>query len=95
MPPLEPPFDAAAELQVVTAAEIRALSLEVFARTFAITDVLGWFADAPDPVLAVRHLAESGVRALPVAGRVRFITHRDVDAAGIGAALDRLSAARL
>ncbi|GAB2934431.1 GntG family PLP-dependent aldolase [Rhodococcus aerolatus] len=50
-------------------------------------------ADAPDPVLAVAHLAESGVRALPVAGRVRFITHRDVSAGEIRSALGRLSAA--
>lgn len=48
-------------------------------------------ADAPDPAAAVAHLAELGVRALPVAGRVRFITHRDVDADDIRAALGRMT----
>ncbi|MGZ4588504.1 MAG: threonine aldolase family protein [Mycobacteriaceae bacterium] len=49
-------------------------------------------ADAPDPAATVAHLDSLGVRALPLAGRVRFITHRDVSAADITDALHRASA---
>lgn len=50
-------------------------------------------ADAPDPAATVAHLEGLGVRALPLAGRVRFITHRDVSATDITDALARITAA--
>jgi len=40
----------------------------------------------------VAHLENLGVRALPLAGRVRFITHRDVSAADIKQSLERINA---
>jgi len=49
-------------------------------------------ADAPDPAGTVAHLENLGVRALPLAGRVRFITHRDVSAADIKQSLERINA---
>ena len=48
-------------------------------------------ADAADPVAAVADLDALGIRALTVAGRVRFITHRDVSRADITEALGRLT----
>jgi len=49
-------------------------------------------ADSPDPAGTVAHLETLGVRALPLAGRVRFITHRDVSAADITESLERINA---
>jgi threonine aldolase len=37
-------------------------------------------------------LARVGVLAVPMAGKVRFITHRDVDATSIGETLRRIKA---
>ncbi|WP_127784207.1 GntG family PLP-dependent aldolase [Rhodococcus sp. X156] len=54
-------------------------------------------ADSPDPAATVAQLEQVGVRSLPLAGRVRFITHRDVSAADVTEAVRRvagLSAAR-
>lgn len=47
-------------------------------------------ATVPDPASTVTELAESGIAAVTVAGKVRFVTHRDVDAADIAEALERL-----
>ena len=49
-------------------------------------------ADSPDPAGTVAHLEILGVRTLPLAGRVRFITHRDVSAADITETLKRVTA---
>jgi hypothetical protein len=38
-------------------------------------------------------LAHAGVLAVPMSGKVRFITHRDVDAPGIAEALHRIERA--
>jgi threonine aldolase len=61
---------------------------------------LGWDVDppqtnivlagVPDVDLALIALAKVGVLAVPMSGKVRFITHRDVDAAGITEALVRI-----
>jgi threonine aldolase len=50
-------------------------------------------AEVPDVELALVGLARAGVLAVPMAGKVRFITHRDVDAAAIGEALRRIKVA--
>ena len=47
-------------------------------------------ATVPDPASTVAELAELGIAAVTVAGKVRFVTHRDVDAADISEALERL-----
>lgn len=47
-------------------------------------------ATVPDPVQVVAKLAELGIAAVTVAGKVRFVTHRDVDAADIDEVLTRL-----
>ncbi len=49
-------------------------------------------ADAPDPAATVAQLDSVGVRALPLAGRIRFITHRDVAKSDIAEALHRAAA---
>ena len=61
---------------------------------------LGWEAGAPEtnivlaavPDLAgtLEKLAAAGVLAVPMAGKVRFIAHRDVSAADVTEALDRI-----
>lgn len=48
-------------------------------------------ATVPDPAVAVAQLAECGVLAGPMAGRLRFVTHRDVRKADIAEVLSRLS----
>ncbi|WHT19285.1 GntG family PLP-dependent aldolase [Crossiella sp. CA-258035] len=47
-------------------------------------------AGAPDLELALRRLTGAGVLATPMAGQVRFVTHRDVDRAGIVEVLRRV-----
>ncbi len=49
-------------------------------------------AECPDPAGMVARLEALGVRTLPLAGRVRFITHRDVSAADISETLARIHA---
>lgn len=51
-------------------------------------------ASAPDVGLMIRSLAQVGVHTVPMAGRVRFITHRDISAADVGEALDRIAKLR-
>jgi threonine aldolase len=61
---------------------------------------LGWEADrpqtnivlarVPDVALALESLGHLGILAVPMAGKVRFITHRDVSAADIAEALRRI-----
>ena len=61
---------------------------------------LGWEVDrpqthivlarVPDVLLALELLGHLGVLAVPMAGKVRFITHRDVSAADIAEALRRI-----
>jgi threonine aldolase len=48
-------------------------------------------ASAPDVGVMISALDQVGVRAVPMSGRVRFITHRDVSAADITEALDRVA----
>jgi threonine aldolase len=48
-------------------------------------------ASAPDVGLMIDSLAQAGVRAVPMAGKIRFITHRDVSAADITEALQRIA----
>ena len=60
----------------------------------------GWAVDRPetnivlaeteDPVATVAELAAAGVAAVTVAGKVRFVTHRDVSEADVKDALARL-----
>ncbi|WP_232433749.1 threonine aldolase family protein [Rhodococcus sp. AW25M09] len=47
-------------------------------------------ASVPDPARTVAELDELGIAAVTVAGKVRFVTHRDVSAADIDKALERL-----
>ena len=47
-------------------------------------------ASVPDPAATVAELDALGVAAVTVAGKVRFVTHRDVSAADIDEALSRL-----
>lgn len=47
-------------------------------------------AEVPDVALTLRQLADVGVLATPMAGRVRFVTHRDVTRADIDEALRRI-----
>ncbi|MDV7988922.1 GntG family PLP-dependent aldolase [Rhodococcus sp. IEGM 1374] len=47
-------------------------------------------ATVSDPATTVAELAELGIAAVTVAGKVRFVTHRDVDAADISEVLERL-----
>ncbi|NMM85566.1 threonine aldolase [Rhodococcus sp. SRB_17] len=49
-------------------------------------------ADVTDPSAVVSHLATVGVGAVTVAGKVRFVTHRDVSTDDIESVLDRVSA---
>ncbi|MGH3759529.1 threonine aldolase family protein [Actinophytocola sp.] len=51
-------------------------------------------AFAPDVALMIRTLEQVGVRTVPMSGRVRFITHRDISAADIREALDRIARLR-
>jgi threonine aldolase len=65
---------------------------------------LGWDVAEPQTNIVVatvsdlpgtlRRLAEAGVLAVPLAGRVRFVTHRDASA-DVSEALDRIAAIRL
>jgi threonine aldolase len=48
-------------------------------------------ASAPDVGLMISSLAQVGVRAVPMAGKVRFITHRDVSASDVAEALERIA----
>jgi threonine aldolase len=48
-------------------------------------------ASAPDVGIMLRSLAQVGVRAVPMAGKIRFITHRDVSAGDIADALGRIA----
>ena len=47
-------------------------------------------AEVPDIPTALAWLDSLGVRAVPMAGKVRFVTHRDLSAADIEEALRRL-----
>lgn len=47
-------------------------------------------AAVPDVGIALESLAHLGIMAVPMAGKVRFITHRDVSAADIAEALRRI-----
>jgi len=51
-------------------------------------------ASAPDVGLMIDSLAQAGVRTVPMSGKVRFITHRDVSAVDIADALDRIATLR-
>lgn len=51
-------------------------------------------AETPDPAATVTESAAAGVAAVTVAGKVRFVTHRDVSTADIEEALARLSPVR-
>lgn len=48
--------------------------------------------EVPDLPSTLRRLEQAGVRATPMAGKVRFVTHLDVDDADIDAALARIGA---
>jgi threonine aldolase len=48
-------------------------------------------ASAPDVGVMLRALAQVGVRAVPMAGKIRFITHRDVSTGDIADALGRIA----
>jgi threonine aldolase len=48
-------------------------------------------ASAPDVGVMLRALEQIGVRAVPMAGKIRFITHRDVSAGDIADALGRIA----
>jgi threonine aldolase len=47
-------------------------------------------ATVPDPLATVAELAASSIAAVTVAGKVRFVTHRDVSEADVKEALARL-----
>lgn len=47
-------------------------------------------ATVPDVSVTMTALGHAGVRAVPMSGRVRFVTHRDVNAADIAEVLRRL-----
>jgi threonine aldolase len=47
-------------------------------------------AMVPDPGATLSRLAELGVRASSIGGRVRFVTHRDVSEADVRDVLDRI-----
>ncbi len=47
-------------------------------------------ADVPDIPTALAWLDSLGIRAVPMAGRVRFVTHRDLSAADVEEALRRI-----
>jgi threonine aldolase len=47
-------------------------------------------AEVPDVALMLETLARAGVLAVPMSGKVRFITHRDVNSADIAEALRRI-----
>jgi threonine aldolase len=51
-------------------------------------------ASAPDVGVMLRALDQVGVRAVPMAGKIRLITHRDVSAADVTEALDRIATLR-
>ena len=48
-------------------------------------------ASAPDVGMMIRSLGQVGVHTVPMSGRIRFITHRDVSTADISEALDRIA----
>ena len=48
-------------------------------------------ASAPDVGVMIDSLAQAGVWTVPMSGKIRFITHRDVSAADIADALDRIA----
>ncbi|MEV0705345.1 GntG family PLP-dependent aldolase [Saccharopolyspora sp. NPDC050389] len=52
-------------------------------------------AAVPDVRLTLRRLQAIGVRAVPMSGQVRFVTHRDVSKTDIEEALRRIGGARL
>lgn len=52
-------------------------------------------AAVPDVQLTLRRLQAIGVRAVPMSGQVRFVTHRDVSKTDIEEALRRIGGARL
>jgi len=52
-------------------------------------------ADVPDVGLAVERLRESGVLAVPMDGRVRFVTHRDVGKRDVEEALRRIKRSKI
>ncbi|WP_010312747.1 threonine aldolase family protein [Saccharopolyspora spinosa] len=52
-------------------------------------------AAVPDVRLTLERLDVAGVRAVPMSGQVRFVTHRDVSTADIKEALHRISEARI
>lgn len=47
-------------------------------------------AEVADVEAALRRLTAAGVLAVPMAGKIRFVTHRDVSAADVTEALDRI-----
>jgi threonine aldolase len=47
-------------------------------------------AEVPDIPTALAWLDSLGIRAVPMAGRVRFVTHRDLSAADVEEALRRI-----
>ncbi|MQY04609.1 threonine aldolase family protein [Actinomadura macrotermitis] len=49
-------------------------------------------ASVPDPGALLERMTAAGVLAVPMAGRIRFITHRDLSAADITEALERIAA---
>lgn len=51
-------------------------------------------AAVPDVTATLTQLAELGVLAVPMGGRIRFVTHRDVSSADITEVLTRIKAAR-
>ncbi|HEY5853046.1 MAG TPA: GntG family PLP-dependent aldolase [Aldersonia sp.] len=57
--------------------------------------VLADTEDTADPAATVHRLAEQGIGAVIAAGRVRFVTHRDVDASEIEAVLERVTVERV
>jgi threonine aldolase len=52
------------------------------------------YATVPDPAAAAAVLASVGVLAVPLGGRLRFVTHRDAGLEHVAEALRRLRAAR-
>ena len=48
-------------------------------------------AEVADPAVTVQQLAQQGIGAVVAAGRVRFVTHRDVDATDIETVLERVT----
>jgi threonine aldolase len=83
--------DLAADHENATrlAAGLAELGWEV---TTPATNIL--LAAVPDVLGTLDRLADLGVLAVPMAGRIRFVTHRDVSAADITEVLGRVKAAR-